>query len=137
MTIRFYYGSGSPFSWKVWLALEHKQLSYNFNVLSLQQGEQKTPEYLAINSRSADFTLYPMLVLVTNSHNAHSVIKSRIPLASRHAAKDCYLPSSKAGRLLNVYYCWRAREFGYFLSSKTEAFERSGRVTHATTELQN
>ena len=70
MTIRFYYGSGSPFSWKVWLALEHKQLSYNFNVLSLQQGEQKTPEYLAINPRSADFTLYPMLVLVTNSHNA-------------------------------------------------------------------
>ena len=51
MTIRFYYGSGSPFSWKVWLALEHKQLSYDFNVLRLQQAEQKTPEYLAINPR--------------------------------------------------------------------------------------
>lgn len=51
VAIRFYYGSGSPFSWKVWLALEHKQLPYDFNVLSLQQGEQKTPEYLAINPR--------------------------------------------------------------------------------------
>jgi len=51
MAITFYYGSGSPFSWKVWLALEHKQLPYVFNVLSLQQGEQKKPEYLAINPR--------------------------------------------------------------------------------------
>lgn len=51
MAISFYYGSGSPFSWKVWLALEHKQLPYALNVLSLQQGEQKKPEYLAINPR--------------------------------------------------------------------------------------
>jgi len=51
MAITFYYGSGSPFSWKVWLALEHKQLPYVFNVLRLQQGEQKKPEYLAINPR--------------------------------------------------------------------------------------
>lgn len=51
MAIIFYYGSGSPFSWKVWLALEHKQLAYELKVLSLQQGEQKKPEYLAINPR--------------------------------------------------------------------------------------
>jgi glutathione S-transferase len=51
MAITFYYGSGSPFSWKVWLVLEHKQLPYVFKVLSLQQGEQKKPEYLAINPR--------------------------------------------------------------------------------------
>ncbi len=57
MTIRFYYGSGSPFSWKVWLALEHKQLPYDFNVLSLQQGDQKTLEYLAINPRGKVPTL--------------------------------------------------------------------------------
>lgn len=57
MTIRFYYGSGSPFSWKVWLALEHKQLPYDFNVPSLQQGDQKTLEYLAINPRGKVPTL--------------------------------------------------------------------------------
>jgi len=51
MAITFYYGSGSPFSWKVWLALEHKQLPYELKVLSLQQGEQKKPEYLSINPR--------------------------------------------------------------------------------------
>lgn len=49
MSIKFYYGSGSPFAWYVWLVLEHKQLSYEFNLLSLQSGELKKPEFLAIN----------------------------------------------------------------------------------------
>jgi len=47
--MKFYYGSGSPFAWYVWLVLEHKQLPYAFNLLSLQNGELKQPEYLAIN----------------------------------------------------------------------------------------
>ena len=49
MSIQFYYGSGSPFSWCVWLVLEHKQIPYEFNLRSLQNGELKTPEYLALN----------------------------------------------------------------------------------------
>ena len=57
MAITFYYGSGSPFSWKVWQALEHKQLPYALNVLRLQQAEQKTPEYLTINPRGKVPTL--------------------------------------------------------------------------------
>lgn len=47
--MKFYYGSGSPFAWYVWLALAHKNLNYEFNLLSLQNGELKNPEYLAIN----------------------------------------------------------------------------------------
>jgi glutathione S-transferase len=49
MNIKFYYGSGSPFAWNVWLVLEHKQLPYELFLLSLQNGELKQPEYLAIN----------------------------------------------------------------------------------------
>ena len=49
MSIQFYYASGSPFSWNVWLVLEHKQLPYELNLLSLQSGELKQPDYLAIN----------------------------------------------------------------------------------------
>jgi glutathione S-transferase len=49
MSIKFYYGSGSPFAWTVWLALEHKQLPYELHLLSFQNGELKQPEYLAIN----------------------------------------------------------------------------------------
>ena len=51
MAITFYYGSGSPFSWNVWLALEHKQLRYELKLMSLQGGDLKTPAYLAINPR--------------------------------------------------------------------------------------
>lgn len=49
MSIRFYYGSGSPFAWSVRLVLEYKQLPYELHLLSLQNGELKQPEYLAIN----------------------------------------------------------------------------------------
>ena len=49
MAIKFYYGSGSPFSWNVWLILEHKQLSYELKLISLQSGDLKKPDYLAIN----------------------------------------------------------------------------------------
>lgn len=51
MSIVFYYGSGSPFGWKVWLALEHKQLPYELKQLSMSGGDLRQPEYLAINPR--------------------------------------------------------------------------------------
>jgi len=51
MTLTFYYGSGSPFAWRVWLALEHKQIPYELKVLSFDREETKSPEYLAINPR--------------------------------------------------------------------------------------
>ncbi|MDD5275112.1 MAG: glutathione S-transferase family protein [Methylovulum sp.] len=51
MAITFYYASGSPFAWKVWLALEHKQLPYELKLMSLQNGELKKTDFLAINPR--------------------------------------------------------------------------------------
>ena len=45
--IRFYYGSGSPFSWRVQLALEEKGLAYEPVLLSFDKGEHKSPEHLA------------------------------------------------------------------------------------------
>ena len=45
--IRFYYGSGSPFSWRVQLALEEKKLAYEPVLLSFSKGEHKSPEHLA------------------------------------------------------------------------------------------
>ena len=32
MALTFYYGSGSPFAWKVWLILEHKGIPYEFRL---------------------------------------------------------------------------------------------------------
>jgi glutathione S-transferase len=51
MALAFYYGSGSPFAWKVWLALEHKQIPYELRLLSFDRGETRSPEFLAVNPR--------------------------------------------------------------------------------------
>ena len=51
MSIQFFYLSGSPFAWKVWLALEHKQIPYELKVMSVDGGELKTPDYRATNPR--------------------------------------------------------------------------------------
>jgi glutathione S-transferase len=51
MALAFYYGSGSPYAWRVWLALEHKQVSYELNTLSFSSGDLRRPEFLAVNPR--------------------------------------------------------------------------------------
>ena len=51
MALDFYYGSGSPYAWKVWLVLEHKGIPYNLKVLSFDKEETKAPGFLAINPR--------------------------------------------------------------------------------------
>lgn len=51
MALTFYYGSGSPFAWRVWLALEHKGIAHTLRTMSFSAGDLKTPEYLAINPR--------------------------------------------------------------------------------------
>ena len=51
MALTFYYGSGSPYAWKVWLALEHKAVPYEIKVLSFDKGDTKAPEFRALNPR--------------------------------------------------------------------------------------
>lgn len=51
MALTFYYGSGSPFAWRVWLALEHKKIPYEMKTISFSSGELEKPEFLAINPR--------------------------------------------------------------------------------------
>ena len=51
MSLDFYHGHGSPYSWRVWLALEFKRIPYDLKVLSFQAGDTKKPEFVAINPR--------------------------------------------------------------------------------------
>jgi glutathione S-transferase len=51
MAITFYYGSGSPYAWKVWLALEHKGLGYEAKRLTFEPDQTKSPDFLKINPR--------------------------------------------------------------------------------------
>jgi glutathione S-transferase len=65
MSIVLYYGSGSPYAWRVQLAIEHKALPYELKVLSFSAGDTKKPEFVAINPRhrvptlvDGDFVIY-------------------------------------------------------------------------------
>ena len=51
MALTFYHGHGSPYSWRVWLALEHLGLPYELKVLSFSEKDQLKPEFVALNPR--------------------------------------------------------------------------------------
>lgn len=51
MAFEFHHGHGSPYSWRVWLALEHKKIPYELRVLSFANKDTQKPEFVAINPR--------------------------------------------------------------------------------------
>ena len=51
MGITLYWASGSPFSWRVQLALAHKGLAYESRLLHLDKQEQQSPHMLRLNPR--------------------------------------------------------------------------------------
>jgi glutathione S-transferase len=72
MALEVYWASGSPFSWRVLLTLEVKQLPYQSKLLTFSKQENKSPEYLALNPRGkvptlkdGDFVLYESLAIMT------------------------------------------------------------------------
>jgi glutathione S-transferase len=71
MALVLYYGSGSPYAWRVQLALEHKALPYERKVLSFAAGDTRKPEFVALNPRhrvpvlvDGDFVLYESNAIV-------------------------------------------------------------------------
>jgi glutathione S-transferase len=78
VALTFYYGSGSPYAWRVWLALEHKAIPYERKVLSFAEGDLKKPDYLAINPRGkvpaivdGDLRLYESTAIVEYLEDAY------------------------------------------------------------------
>src|SRR5882672_11911306 len=51
MALTLYWGSGSPFAWRVLLALEHKRLPYESQLLHFDKQEQQSPQMLKMNPR--------------------------------------------------------------------------------------
>ncbi|MBM4264167.1 MAG: glutathione S-transferase family protein [Deltaproteobacteria bacterium] len=71
MAIELYWGSGSPFAWRVMLALEAKRLPYESKLLEFSKGDHKSPEFLKLNPRGkvpclkdGDFVLYESLAMM-------------------------------------------------------------------------
>jgi len=76
--LQLYYGSGSPYAWRVQLGLEHKALPYERIVLSFAQGDLKKPEHLARNPRGkipvlvdGDFSLYESAAILEYLDDAY------------------------------------------------------------------
>jgi glutathione S-transferase len=72
MAIELYWGSGSPFAWRVMLTLEVKGLEYESKLLEFSKGDHKTPAYLKLNPRGkvpslkdGDFVLYESLAIMS------------------------------------------------------------------------
>jgi glutathione S-transferase len=71
MAIEVYWGSGSPFAWRVLLALEIKQIPYESKRLSFSKIDLKSEAFLAINPRGKvpaiqdeGFTLYESIAIL-------------------------------------------------------------------------
>ena len=78
MAIVFYCGSGSPFAWRVWLALEHKKLPYELRVLSFDKGDLSQPAFRALTPRGkvpviqdGDYVLYESAAIVEYLDDAY------------------------------------------------------------------
>ena len=71
MPLTFFYGSGSPPAWRVWLALEFKGLAYDLRLLSFDAGDNRKADFLKVNPRGrvpaivdGDFALYEANAIV-------------------------------------------------------------------------
>jgi len=90
--LTFYAGSGSPYVWKVWLALEHKRIAYDLRMMSFDAGDLRKPEFLAINPHGKvpaivddGFALYESNAIVEYLEEAHEG-RSLLPSGTRERA---------------------------------------------------
>ena len=51
MALELYWGSGSPFAWRVMLTLELKRLAYQSTLLEFSRGDHKAAGFLKLNPR--------------------------------------------------------------------------------------
>jgi glutathione S-transferase len=78
MAIELYWGSGSPYSWRVLLALEYKRVPYESHVLQFSKQEHKSPQMLRMNPRGrvpvlkdGDFVVFESLACLLYLERRH------------------------------------------------------------------
>ncbi len=71
MALEVFWGSGSPFAWRVLLTLEVKQLPYESRLLEFSKKQHKSPDFLRLNPRGkvpvlkdGDFVVYESLAIM-------------------------------------------------------------------------
>jgi glutathione S-transferase len=79
MAMEIYWGSGSPFAWRALLALEVKRVPYESHLIQFSKGEQRTPEYLAMNPRGKVPTLRDGDYVVYESVAVLGYLDAKVP----------------------------------------------------------
>lgn len=71
MAIDIYWGSGSPYAWRVLLTLEYKRIPYRSHLLQFSKQEHKSPQMLRMNPRGrvpvlkeGEFVCYESLAIM-------------------------------------------------------------------------
>ena len=72
MDLEVFWASGSPFSWRVLLTLELKELEYKSTLIELFKGDNRNSDFLKMNPRGkvpvlrhGDFTIYESLAIMS------------------------------------------------------------------------
>jgi glutathione S-transferase len=115
MAFTLYYVSGSPFSWRVYLALEFKQAEFSPRLISFDKNEHKTREFLAISPRHQvpvitddGFALYESSAIV-------EYVEERFPDG------PSLFPGGRDGRALVRQW---VSEISWYLAPEGEVFVR-------------
>jgi glutathione S-transferase len=143
MSLTFYYGSGSPYAWRVWLALEHKQVPYELRVMSFSAGDLRTAEYSTINPRQKvpsivddGFALYESVAIVEYLDERYADAPSLFPGDARRRAlvrrlvqeADRYLDEAMGGLVDRVLFTppdkWDAGEIAQARAALGKELER-------------
>src|SRR6187200_2928173 len=79
MALDLYWGSGSPYSWRVQLALEYKRVEYVSHELQFSKQEHKSLQMLRMNPRGrvpvlkdGDFIVFESLACLCYLERKHS-----------------------------------------------------------------
>ena len=77
MALELWWGSGSPYSWRALLALEHKRLPYVSHLVQFSKQEHRSPQMLQMNPRGR----VPVLVFAGLSpFTQEGELKGELPL---------------------------------------------------------
>ena len=119
MAIDVFWGSGSPYSWRVLLALEYKRLPYTSHLLQFSKQEHKSPHMLALNPRGRVPTLKDGDYVVFESLAVMYYLDRKYP------ARPLFGDSPEEGAVIMRVCC----EFQAYIEDHVMRIARATRIT--------